>query len=197
VLTDLEARDATLATGAGYGKLREPMLRFIQWARSFKATTISTPTATTTDWNIGDLSDAGTRLGQSPLRSPTVFNFFRPGYTPAGTAVAAASLQAPEFQLADESANAGYLNMMQAAISGGRFDLKPDYSAELALVADPGALVDRVQLLLCASALQASTRSTIVNAVTSIAATTDAGKNNRVYAAILLVMASADFLIQK
>jgi uncharacterized protein (DUF1800 family) len=197
VLTDIEARDATLATGSGYGKLREPMLRFIQWARSFKASTISTPTATTTDWNVGDLSDAGTRLGQSPLRSPTVFNFFRPGYTPAGTAVAAASLQAPEFQLADESANAGYLNMMQGAIPGGRFDLRPDYSAELALVGDPGALVDRVQLLLCASALSASTRTTIVNAVTSIAATTDAGKNNRVYAAILLVMASADFLIQK
>jgi uncharacterized protein (DUF1800 family) len=197
VLTDIEARDTTLATGSSYGKLREPMLRFIQWARSFKAATISTPTATTTDWNIGDLSDAGTRLGQSPLRSPTVFNFFRPGYTPAGTSVAAASLQAPEFQLADESANAGYLNMMQSAIPGGRFDLRPDYSTELALVGDPGALVDRVQLLLCASALSGSTRTTIVNAVASIAATTDAGKNNRVYAAILLVMASADFLIQK
>ena len=27
-------------------------------------------------------SDPATRLGQSPLRSPSVFNFFRPGYVP-------------------------------------------------------------------------------------------------------------------
>jgi uncharacterized protein (DUF1800 family) len=33
----------------------------------------------------------GEPLGQSPMRSPSVFNFFRPGYVPPGGAVAAAA----------------------------------------------------------------------------------------------------------
>ncbi len=50
---------------------------------------------------------------------------------------------------------------------------------------------------MCANQLQVSTRSTIINAVNSIAGTTDAGKANRVYTAVLLVMASPDYLVQK
>ena len=46
-------------------------------------------------------------LGQSPLRSPSVFNFFRPGYVPPNTAIATAGKQAPEFQLHNESSTVG------------------------------------------------------------------------------------------
>jgi uncharacterized protein (DUF1800 family) len=191
VLTDEEARSAVGLADPRAGKLREPMLRFIQWARVFKATSIST------DWTVGDLSDAATRLGQSPLHSPTVFNFFRPGYVPAGSPIATAALAAPEFQLANESTVAGYLNFMQSAIPGGRFDLKPDYSTELALATDTTALLARVERLMCADQLQAGTRTTILGALNSIAATTDAGKANRVYTAVLLVMACPDYLVQK
>ena len=191
ILTDEEARSANGLTDPKAGKLREPIQRMIQWARVFKATSISS------EWSIGDLSDAGSRLGQSPLRSPTVFNFYRPGYVPAGTAIATAALTAPEFQLANESTVAGYLNFMQLLIPGGRNDLKPDYSVELALATDAVALLDRVERLMCAYQLQASTRSTIVAAINSIAATTDAGKSNRVYTAVLLVMACPDYLVQK
>ena len=38
------------------------------------------------DCEIYDLSGSDTALGQSPLRSPSVFNFFRPGYVPPNTA---------------------------------------------------------------------------------------------------------------
>ena len=126
-----------------------------------------------------------------------MFNWFRPGFVPAGTPIGSAALVAPEFQITDESSVAGYLNFMQTAIPGGRNDLRPDYAAELALTDDPAALVDRVQLLLCAGSLQDGTRSTIVNAVTSISTSTTSGRNNRVYTAILLVMASPDYLVQK
>ena len=191
MLIDDEARDPGRSADPGFGKLREPLLRFLQWTRSFKLG------STSGDWLVGNLGDTGTRLGQSPLRAPSVFNWFRPGYVPAGTAIAAAALVAPEFQIADESSVAGYLNFMQSALPGTRFDLSTDYAAELALADNPGALVDRVQLLLCGSALQADTRSTIVNAVASIATTTATGRANRVYTAILLVMASPDYLVQK
>ena len=92
---------------------------------------------------------------------------------------------------------AGYLNFMQRVIPGGRNDLSVAYTAELALADNPTALVDRVQLLLCAAQLQPATRSSIVDAVTSITASTDAGRANRVYAAILLVLASPEALVQK
>jgi len=191
VLTDEEARSVAGLAAPTFGKLREPVLRFVQWARAFKATSAST------DWTVGNLSDPATRLGQSPLRSPSVFNFFRPGYVPAGTGIAASALLAPEFQLANESSVAGYLNYMQAVVASGHADLKPDYSAELALATDATALLARVDLLLCAGQLQASSRSTILNAINSITATTATGRTNRVYTAVLLVMACPDYLVQR
>jgi uncharacterized protein (DUF1800 family) len=192
VLIDDEARDPSRSADPAYGKLREPVLRFVSWARSFKATTISG------NWNIGDLSNAANRLGQSPLRSPSVFNFYRPGYVPAGTAMASAALVAPEFQITNESTVAGYLNFMQTVIPGGtRFDLRPDYSSELALATNATGLVDRVQLLLGASSLDADSRSTIINAVNGMSAGTDSQRLNRVQAAILLVLASPAVQVQK
>jgi hypothetical protein len=97
-------------------------------------------------------------LGQSPLRSPSVFNFFRPGYVPPSTALSASLTPAPEFQLVNESSVGGYLNYMQNVIRNGIYVNAPDlpqsasnttngyditaaYSAELALVLDATALV--------------------------------------------------------
>ena len=191
VLLDVEARDEALISSPTVGKLREPMLRFIQCARSFKATSLNG------QWDVGNTSDPARSLGQSPLRSPSVFNYFRPGYVPAGTSIASAGLVAPEFQLANESSVAGYLNAMQSFVSRAHRDVRPDYATELALAADAEALVSRVALLLCAGQLQASTRTTIVGAVDSIASSTEAGRANRVYTAVLLVAASPDYLVQK
>ncbi len=188
ILLDDEARSAGSSPGAG--KLREPLLRFIAWARAFKAASISG------DWNIGDLSDAATRLGQSPLRSPSVFNFYRPGYVPPNSGLAAAALVAPEFQITTETTVAGYLNFMQSVVPGGKRDLMPDYSAELALADDPAALVDRVALVL-AGGLSAATRQTLVDAVETMPADTPARRNSRVHAATLLVLAAPETLVQR
>ena len=191
VLLDAEVRTDTPPTAADWGKVREPVHRFIQWARTYGA-------ASPTDlWNVGDLSDPATRLGQSPLRSPSVFNFFRPGYVPPNTPIGAMGLVAPELQITNESTVVGYANFMQTTISGGRGEVVPDYSAELALAADANALVDRCALLLAGAGVSATTKATIASAVGSIAASTDAGKLNRVRAAIHLVMCSPEYLVQK
>lgn len=191
ILLDEEARSLLNLTNPKWGKLREPMLRFIQWARSFKGS------SSTGDWNVGNTSDPARSLGQSPQRSPSVFNYFRPGYVPAGTPIGSAGMVAPEFQLANESSVAGYLNFMQSAAGNGHRDIKANYATELALATDANALVDRVALLLTASQLTPATRTTIVNAVNSIASATDTNKANRVYTAVFLVMASLDYLVQK
>lgn len=189
VLLDPEARTVQAAPSAG--KLREPVLRFVQWARTVGLTS---PTEL---WNVGNLSDPATRLGQSPLRAPSVFNFFRPGYVPPNSALGTAGVTAPEFQLCNETTVAAYLNFMQGVIANGIGELKPDHSAQLSLANDAAALVAHYELLLAANQLSASTRSTIVSAVNSIAASSDALRLNRIRATLLLIMASPDYLVQK
>ncbi|HEY9106097.1 MAG TPA: DUF1800 domain-containing protein [Roseateles sp.] len=189
VLLDIEAR-ATPSGNAG-GKLREPVLRLVQWARSFNA---ASPTGL---WNIGDTTNPGTRLGQSPLRSGSVFNFFRPGYVPPGSTLGTNGVTAPEFQLCNESTVAGYLNYLQTAIGSGIGEVKASYTAEAALATDAMALVASLSLRLGGGGISAATESTIATAIASISATTDAGKLNRVYAAILMLMACPEYLVQK
>ena len=211
VLLDDEARNANGLTQSGFGKLREPMLRFVQWGRTFG---ISSARGS---WKLNNLSNPGTQLGQSPLRPPSVFNYFRPGYVPPGTALSASKIPAPEFQLVNESGVGGYLNYMQSAIRNGIYVSAPDqagngnnatngyditasYSAELALVLDATALVARLNLLLCAGQLSNANQTLIINALNATAltsASTDSAKRDRIAAAVLLVMASSDYLIQK
>jgi uncharacterized protein (DUF1800 family) len=190
VLLDSEARAAPIAADTTRGKLREPIVRFVQWARSFNVT------SATGLWNVGNLSEPSTRLGQSPLRSGSVFNFFRPGYVPPNSALGTAKITAPEFQITNETTTVAWANFAQSFIVGGVGEVKPDYSAEIALASDATALVNRVVLLLTANALAADTVTTIVNAVTTISAATDTGKKNRVYAAIHLVLCAPAYLVQ-
>ena len=190
ILLDDEARRAPVAGETTRGKLREPVVRFIQWARTFG---LASPTGI---WNIGNVSDPATRLGQSPLRSPSVFNFFRPGYVPPNSALGTLGLNAPEFQITNESTVVGWANWAQTFVAGGVGETRPDYSAELAIATDAAALVRRVSLLLSGDGLSAATLATITTAVGTIGATTDAGKLNRVYAAVHLVLCAPEYLVQ-
>ena len=192
ILLDTEARNEGNVGATGFGKLREPIARLLNWARAFKASSASD------NWSIGNLSDPATRLGQSPMRSGSVFNFFRPGYVPPGSDLANQGLIAPEFQITNESSIAGYTNFMQKVIGGSSLsDIKPDYSSVLALVADSAALLNELNLVLASNQIPAATLAMLKTALDSIAITTDSGKNNRVYAAILLVMASPAYIAQK
>lgn len=190
ILLDDEARRAPVAGDTTRGKLREPVVRFIQWARTFG---LASPTGL---WNIGNVSDPSARLGQSPLRSPSVFNFFRPGYVPPNSALGTLNLNAPEFQITNESTVVGWANWAQTFVQSGVGETRPDYTAELALATDATALVKRVSLLLSGDTLSAATLATIGTAVGSISATTDTGKRNRVYAAIHLVLCTPEYLVQ-
>jgi uncharacterized protein (DUF1800 family) len=197
ILMDDEAINVAGLSNVTFGKVREPMIRFAQWARTFGAT------STSSNWKIGNLSDQAGSIGQSALRSPSVFNFFRPGYVPANTAIATNSLVAPEFQLINETSTPGYVNYMTYAIStttGINNDVKAAYTSEIAIAHDAAALLDRVSLLLAASQISDSTKTTIRTALDAIAVTptsTNTEKLRRVYTAILLVMASPDYLVQK
>ncbi|MCU6432726.1 DUF1800 domain-containing protein [Undibacterium sp. Jales W-56] len=191
ILLDSEARDDARISDPNFGKLREPILRFTAWARAFNA---NSPSGA---WGIGNTSDPGTRLGQSPLRSPSVFNFFRPGYVPPNTVIANASLVAPEFQITNESTVIGYVNFMQRAVSVGIGDVAADYSSLLSLADNAQALVDELNLILAASQLSSTTVGLIRNAINSMPSGTLAARNNRIFSALTMVMAAPEFIVQK
>lgn len=204
ILLDAEARSATTADGPNYGKAREPLVRFANWARAFNAASASG------EWLIPSTS-ANTSLGQSALTAPSVFNFFRPGYSPPSTKIGAAGLVAPEFQIVDEVTVAGYLNTMQTTIdqgagasTGGVRDVRSTYASEVALANDPNALTDRINLLLLNGRMSGSLRSRIFEAVGSVNVPTTGSQTtintaltNRAKLAIYMAMASSEYVVQR
>jgi uncharacterized protein (DUF1800 family) len=194
MLLDTEARSAASLAQPSWGKLREPVMRLANWARAFGATSVSG------NYMIRNVADPSTALGQNPLRSPSVFNFYRPGYVPPNTSIAAAGLVAPEFQITGETSVAGYLNFMRNAVNtgtGAGADVRAAYAQETALAADPDRLVDRVRLLLTAGQMSDSTRTAIRDAVATIPVTATNAALNRAKLAIYLTLASAEFIVQK
>jgi len=191
ILTDSEARNDANVTSTSFGKLREPVLRLTQWARAFGVTSPANL------WPFGNTASSSTRLAQGIGHAPSVFNTFRPGYTPPGSAVAAQGLVGPEFQMVNEPSAAAYVNYMQTLIVNGAGEAKPDYTALMTLVADSQALLDELNLVLAANQISAATIASMKTALDTIAVATTAGQNNRIYAAILLVMASPEYLVQK
>jgi hypothetical protein len=132
------------------------------------------------------------------MRSSSVFNFFRPGYVPPNTSIASAALTSPEMQITTESSVAGYVNFMQKAISGSSIgDTHADYSSLIPLATDSAALLAEISLVLAANQVSGATLATLKTALDSISVTTDTGKLNRIYAAITLVMASPEYIVQK
>ena len=204
VLLDPEARDAAKLVDPEWGKIREPMIRYANFMRAFDVK------STSGLYQIWNLEDTLSSIGQNPLRAPSVFNWFRPDYAPSGT-MTAKGLVAPEFQITHETTTTGYANFMSgvterqntwyrdniAAPWGSTTNyLAGDYSAEMALSGNPGALVDRLNLLLMAGQMSASTRKTIVDAVTATPADAGAGQR-RVAFAVYLTMLSPEYIVQK
>ncbi len=65
--------------------------------------------------NSFSMGDSDTDLNQTPIRSPTVFNFFLPDYQYSGT-LANAGLTTPEFQLTSDTSVMRQSNFLQAGI---------------------------------------------------------------------------------
>jgi uncharacterized protein (DUF1800 family) len=193
ILMDPEARDMSLISQSPFvGKIREPVVRFLNWAIAFQAKSASNL------WAVGDLSSTSTALGQSPLRAPTVFNFFRPGYVPPNTALANAGLTAPELQIVDETSVASYINFMQRVVAGsGVGDVKADYTALMAVAKDSNALLAELNTLLCAQELSSDMLLSMKAALDTISVSTTAGLMNRIYAALVLVFACPQYIVLK
>jgi hypothetical protein len=194
VLTDPEALAPANPKDRLSGRLRDPVQRFVGWARSVGFN------PNKKHFEMYSTSRADEGLGQSPLRSPSVFNFFRPGYVPPRTAMAAADRQAPEFQITNETSMAGYLNFLHWTVRWGYGEAKPSYAPLMPIAHDPGAVVAWLNLHFVAGQLDNETVNTIKDALTTLnirADSSDEDKLNLIASACVLVMASPEYLVQK
>ena len=186
ILMDYDARGAA-KTEQGAGHLREPVLRVTNLLRGFHA---NSPDG---KFQLG----SPTQLGELPMHSPTVFNFFSPDYEAPG-AIAENGLDSPELEITTETTTISLANYLRNAIYSGlgpaadRVTL--DLSTDVSLASDPSRLVDHLNSLLLASSMSSDMRTIVVNAVTQIPAT---NPTKRARTATYLVINSPEFSVDK
>lgn len=168
ILLDEEARDARWFVGATeFGRLKEPVHRAMAVARTGRLDRYPNLLW----WTWGEFNSAAF---QEPGYSPSVFNFFRPGYQPPGL-LTQYGLVGPAFQIADSYSSISFPNKLWDITQNGlkqydEYGFAPDYADLLPVSGDAGALVDQVNLLFCCGSMSATTRDHLVSAVNQVSA---------------------------
>lgn len=171
-------------------------------------------------WNMSYTDTGSTAsLMQSPLRSPTVFNFFYPAYEFPG-ALASAGLTTPEFQLTTATGVADQMNFIEGGIlnntgntnglssfTGGNgsivLDIAPWMTTNYTSNAGIPTLVSNLNTLLAAGQLSTAAQSNIIRYVantTNFSYSTPPNQTqmrDRARAVIHLIVSSPDYMIQK
>ncbi len=185
ILLDPEAVSAPALAADSQGKLREPMLRAVHLARAFDATS-----------HDRTFNDNGVLLSETTNQvifgSPSVFNFFQPGYAPLGE-ITNRGLVAPEFQITSASSIIGVKNYLAFAtseegpieIEGASSITRLDLTEEAAMT--PEVLLDRLDTVLTYGTMTLGTRNAISTAIANLEG------EERVRTAIYLVMISPDY----
>ena len=165
ILLDPEARKLPL--DPTFGKVREPVIRTMHLGRIGGLAAIHPDFV----WWNSESRYYGFSF-QEPLYSPSVFNFFTPEYQAPGE-IREQNLVSPGFQIIDSYSSISFPNRMwdylregfSSSWSGPRYPL--DFSSSLLVADDPEALVERLNLLVCAGSMTTHTRQAILNALAS------------------------------
>lgn len=203
VLMDDEARNGHLYNPDQFGKLREPLIRQTHLWRAFSA--IPEAFGFYRDWFPEEV------FAQSPLRAPSVFNFYRPDYSQPGP-IQNAGLVSPEFQILTASFATStinrYWNLSYYQWNNGNVDwinwqtgviLDLDY--ERSIANDVNALLDHLDIVLMSGSMSATMRSTLSSYLNTIPYT---GENQwspdgslRAMEAIYFILVSPEYAIQR
>ena len=207
ILLDDEARRGQHSLPSTFGKVREPLLRLTALWRAFDV-----------EWENDELFPDDREIheshNQSPLLSPSVFNFFSPAYTPGG-ALAQQALVAPEMQIVTANFAIRLANDVSNRVfwgyRGGPMDAFDDRVRLLLLdrwvqllqpvagggEAPPGAvdrLIDRCADLLLGGELSPALRQRIRSRVLALPPDEPL---RRVQNAIYLIATSPEFAVQR
>ncbi|MES9970679.1 MAG: DUF1800 family protein [Candidatus Thiodiazotropha sp.] len=119
ILLDPEARDDRYLIDPSYGKAKEPLLAYTQLLRAVNTTPLN-------GWRSqGGVTMNGVywirapqrQLGQAPLRSPSVFNFYSPDHIPRDNRFVAQNLVAPELQIQTDQMLIEYNNLIFSTLN--------------------------------------------------------------------------------
>ncbi len=196
ILLDTEARAPIPA--ANFGKMREPLLRITQLWRALD----------------GRSRDGRIREGwpeyysaQAAQRSPTVFNFFLPGYQLPGE-IATLGLYSPEFQITTDT----YINRLTNELGGkifwawfgntglGEWDpVQVDLSRDLPLATNPADLIARYNLLFMSGRMSDFMRTTLVAHISDINQNNSGSdwQRYRLQDALWLILTSPEYVVEK
>jgi hypothetical protein len=224
ILTDYEARSPAVLANQSFGKLKEPILRLTALLRSFDATSQSgrflgyrhavdgtpitsatprpaTQTQISTISSATNLSGVQSNLAQAALRSPTVFNFYHSDYVLPGP-LATAGLVVPEFEITDDNFAISAPNFLRTFALGtvpnsaaGPYAITLNLAFEQTLVSNPSALLDHLNMVLCAGSMPAATKTRLTAALAALPASTSSLE--RAQTAVLLTLTSPAAAIQK
>ena len=195
ILLDTEARTAS-GTQSLASKLREPVLRVTHWMHAFGAT------STSGEFTLGgDLDPVGQRI----WAPASVFSYFRPGYVPAGTALATTGATAPEFQIVNEGSTAAWVNIARSMAGGGigwtvnTPEVSSPMSVPISLIStgDVNALIEHLNLLLFAGTMSAELKFDILDAVSGVGGSDANSYANRARIALFMALSSPEFLVQR
>jgi len=235
ILLDPEARYGQFWNPTTFGKLREPVLRVTHFWRamgaqhvcasvSYQAGTFVNPYRYAGSVTGDGLSDTvyGHGIGQAPMNADSVFNFFKPGYAPAGE-MAALGLIGPEFQINTDTLITNSTNStggkswsldVSNACGGSddpRGNIKITRSQDYALAgsanggaADPADnLVDAYNIRFMSGQMSPFMRQTLLNALTPLSSSNYNSnsfanwKLERISMALWLIETSPEYMIQK
>jgi uncharacterized protein (DUF1800 family) len=200
ILLDAEAQPASSTASAPVapGKVKEPLLRLTQFWRAYAARAASGRYGVARNF-AGGVSAV---FGQGPGLSPSVFNFYSPGYAPPGE-IQAQGMVSPEMQLATEYLNTQTTNYfwtqansrtVTQASTLNADDMFIDTSEEIALAADSEALVNRVADRLLGSAAR---MSAVLKSQTKAQVERSTNSNTRVADAIYFIAVSPEYILQR
>ncbi len=204
-----------------FGKLREPLLRMSHLWRAFSMQkSLKKGHYWQSDRTCGQgsypffifwdsITNFGEQTAQNPLGAKSVFNFFRPDYSPNG-ALNDKGLAAPEFQIMNENtltSNTNLLHYMVMFFSDTKA-LKPklddhsllNLSKEAELAKDTDKLLNHLSLILLNNEMSASLRAILkehLNLKDIYPEEKDEALLAKAQEAILLIISSPEYLIQR
>ncbi len=199
ILLHPEARTPSLSIDNTYGKLREPLIKFISYSRSFNLTSLNT-------YGLYPFAYLYDKIGQEPYMYPNVFNFYRSDFQPLGE-ILNNNLEAPEFQPFTDVTAVGLPNSIRWLIYQGiRRDTNDtgigqrwysqgdlDLSYEISIAYNNDTLIDHLDLLLTAGRLTEDNRQAIKNHLQSISGNSESNREQKVKDALWLFCILPEF----
>ncbi|MES2474405.1 MAG: DUF1800 family protein [Verrucomicrobiota bacterium] len=190
ILMDHEARNPPLS--ASFGKVREPVVRTMHLGRLCHLADAH-PDFVWWNWTENYYAPSS----QEPMNPPSVFNFYTPVYQSPGW-IRDSGLVSPGFQIINTYTAVSFPNLLWDYVhdgfkSGWSWDFPLDFSDPLRVAENPAALVDQMNLLVCAGNMTARTRSIVLTALADPALS----RQDRVALALWSAMTSPEGVVQK